>query len=165
VLAIHAGLARGGRQVAGGAREQESEAHPAPEAVRGTILAIQDHLSATTLRAGDERLHRWSAFVEHLKDIFAEGELAEAATCKSYLQVRQEGSRQVTRSLKASGHRLLDHAGSVSAEAAKAKAEAEYARYHALLDVQPRAVDTEFEKVARQLAKPETPRSKKEKKR
>lgn len=29
----------------------------------------------------------------HLKAIFAEGELSEAATCKDYLQVRQEGSR------------------------------------------------------------------------
>ena len=30
----------------------------------------------------------------HLKAIFAEGELAEAATCKDYLQVRSEGGRQ-----------------------------------------------------------------------
>jgi len=29
----------------------------------------------------------------HLKDTFAEGELYEEATCKSYLQVRQEGGR------------------------------------------------------------------------
>ena len=36
----------------------------------------------------------------HLKAIFAEGELAEAATCKDYLQVRQEGSRDVTRRLR-----------------------------------------------------------------
>ena len=36
----------------------------------------------------------------HLKAIFAEGELAEAATCKDYLQVRKEGKREVTRSLQ-----------------------------------------------------------------
>ena len=35
----------------------------------------------------------------HLKAIFAEGELAEAATCKDYLQVRQEGAREVSRNL------------------------------------------------------------------
>jgi hypothetical protein len=29
----------------------------------------------------------------HLKAIYAEGELAEAATCKDYLQVRSEGRR------------------------------------------------------------------------
>lgn len=36
----------------------------------------------------------------HLKAIFAEGELDETATCKDYLQVRQEGMRQVTRTLR-----------------------------------------------------------------
>jgi hypothetical protein len=36
----------------------------------------------------------------HLKSIYAAGEVAEEATCKDYLQVRQEGSRQVRRALK-----------------------------------------------------------------
>lgn len=36
----------------------------------------------------------------HLKTIFTEGELDEAATCKDYLQVRREGSRDVRRSLR-----------------------------------------------------------------
>jgi hypothetical protein len=36
----------------------------------------------------------------HLKSIFEEGELAEEATCKEYLQVRQEGKRQISRKLK-----------------------------------------------------------------
>jgi hypothetical protein len=36
----------------------------------------------------------------HLKAIYAEGELTEVATCKDYLQVRQEGKRQVERSLR-----------------------------------------------------------------
>lgn len=36
----------------------------------------------------------------HLKTIFAEGELTEEATCKEYLKVRQEGKRQVSRSLR-----------------------------------------------------------------
>jgi hypothetical protein len=36
----------------------------------------------------------------HLKSIFAEGELSEAATCKDYLQVRQEGGREVSRNLR-----------------------------------------------------------------
>lgn len=34
---------------------------------------------------------------QHLKAIYAEGELDEAATCKDYLQVRQEGERTVSR--------------------------------------------------------------------
>jgi hypothetical protein len=53
--------------------------------------------------------------------------------------------------LKASGRKLLDHAGNISAEAARAKAEAEYERYNAGQDSGPRAIDVEFEKVARQV--------------
>lgn len=55
----------------------------------------------------------------HLKAIFADGELVEAATCKDYLQVRQEGARQVSRSLSyyslpailAVGYRVRSHRG------------------------------------------------------
>jgi hypothetical protein len=36
----------------------------------------------------------------HVKAIFAEGELTEAATCKDYLQVRTEGGREVSRNLR-----------------------------------------------------------------
>ena len=36
----------------------------------------------------------------HIRDIYEDEELIEAATCKEYLQVRFEGSRQVQRSLK-----------------------------------------------------------------
>jgi len=34
----------------------------------------------------------------HIKGIYEDGELDELATCKEYLQVRQEGARQVRRS-------------------------------------------------------------------
>ena len=36
----------------------------------------------------------------HLKNIYAEGELLEAATCKEFLQVQTEGNRQVERRRK-----------------------------------------------------------------
>lgn len=36
----------------------------------------------------------------HLRAIYEEGELNETATCKEYLQVRTEGERQISRSLK-----------------------------------------------------------------
>ena len=63
--------------------------------------------------------------------------------------------------LKASGRELLDHAGKISAEAAKAKAEMEYERHHALLDSQPRAVDADFEKAVKELKKLPVPKGKK----
>lgn len=55
----------------------------------------------------------------HLKDIYAEGEQSEAATCKEYLQVRTEGNRSVSRQVKhyrlevvlAVGFRVRSHRG------------------------------------------------------
>ena len=63
--------------------------------------------------------------------------------------------------LKASGRKLLDHAGTVSAEVAKAKAEREYARYQAREDEKPRRIDAAFDAIAKQLEKPAPPRGKK----
>ena len=37
--------------------------------------------------------------VQHIRNIYADGELEEQATCKNFLQVRQEGNRQVTREI------------------------------------------------------------------
>ena len=36
----------------------------------------------------------------HLKNIYEEGELEELATCKDFLQVQQEGTRNVERNLR-----------------------------------------------------------------
>ena len=55
----------------------------------------------------------------HLRAIYDEGELVEEATCKDYLQVRQEGAREVQRSLRhynleavlAVGYRVRSHRG------------------------------------------------------
>ncbi len=60
--------------------------------------------------------------------------------------------------LKISGRPLLHHAGGVSAEDARARAELEYAKYKTLLDASPRAVDADFEKTAKELKKLPTPR-------
>jgi hypothetical protein len=61
--------------------------------------------------------------------------------------------------LRASGRELLENAGNVSAEAAKLKAEQEYARYHALQDARPRPVDSAFEDATKQLQRPAAPRT------
>lgn len=64
--------------------------------------------------------------------------------------------------LKISGRELLDHAGKISAEQARAKAEMEYDRYRKLADAQPRPVDTAFEQAIKRLPKPAPkPRKKK----
>lgn len=56
---------------------------------------------------------------QHIRAIYAEGEAEEEATCKPYLQVRAEGGRSVSRSLKhynldvvlAVGYRVRSHRG------------------------------------------------------
>jgi hypothetical protein len=66
--------------------------------------------------------------------------------------------------LTLSGRELLNHAGKISAEVAKAKAEQEYDRYRTLIDAQPRRVDTDFEQAAKRIQKlprPAKPRKKK----
>lgn len=65
--------------------------------------------------------------------------------------------------LKATGRQLLDHAGKISAETARAKAEQEYARYRELEDAKPRAIDAEFERVTKQLQAPRAKRKRSKK--
>ena len=67
--------------------------------------------------------------------------------------------------LKISGRKLLDHAGKISAEQAKIKAELEYERYRAFVDAQPRLVDLAFEKAASELKKLPKPKKPKPPKR
>ncbi|ADG68478.1 conserved hypothetical protein [Planctopirus limnophila DSM 3776] len=67
--------------------------------------------------------------------------------------------------LKLSGRELLQHAGKISAEDARNKAEAEYARYRQFLDSQPRRVDDDLEQAAKEiqkLPKPKRPRKPKD---
>ena len=67
--------------------------------------------------------------------------------------------------LKLSEHELLDHAGKISAEQARMKAELEYDRYRVFVDSQPRLVDADFEKAAselKKLPKPKKPKLPKE---
>ncbi len=47
----------------------------------------------------------------------------------------------------------MHHAGKISAEQAKTKAELEYDRYRAFLDSRPRSVDADFEKAVTDLKK------------
>lgn len=104
----------------------------------------------------------------HLRNVYDEGELDRAATCKDFLQVREERARTVvwayfdaaefraqshepTRMrdwivhlegmIAAIGGQRLEGAGTQSHAQAKAKAEDEYAKYRAALDVPPSQVE------------------------
>lgn len=101
--------------------------------IQGEILFYQTEDGRTRVECRFDRETLWltqAAMAElfqttpqnitrHLKAIYAEEELSEAATCKQYLQVQQEGSREVSRKRKfysleavlAVGYRVRSHRG------------------------------------------------------
>lgn len=85
-------------------------------------------------------------------------EYAELQALERKPMTMQDWITKLDEFLKISGRELLDHAGKISAESAKAKAELEYSRYRALLDAQPQRVDADFEKAAQELKKLSRPK-------
>ena len=88
-------------------------------------------------------------------------EFAELRALQRKVMTMRDWITKLDDFLKLSEHELLDHAGKVSAEQAKVKAELEYSRYGALLASQPRTVDLDFEQAAKGLKKlpaPKTPK-------
>ena len=75
------------------------------------IYQAEDGLAKIDVRVADETV--WltqqqmaelfqssrSNIVEHIRNIYAEGELDEATTCRKFRQVRTEGTRQVNREM------------------------------------------------------------------
>lgn len=78
----------------------------------GTLWLTQQQL-ATLYQSTPQNI------TQHIRAIYADGEVEEASTCKPYLQVRAEGKRSVSRSLKhynldvvlAVGYRVRSHRG------------------------------------------------------
>jgi len=88
-------------------------------------------------------------------------EFAELRALQRKVMTMRDWIVKLDEFLKLSEHELLDHAGKISAGQARTKAEIEYAKYRALLDASPRAVDADFEKATKELKnlpKPKKPR-------
>jgi hypothetical protein len=91
-------------------------------------------------------------------------EFAELRALQRQVMTMRDWITKLDDFLKLSEHELLDHAGKITAEQAKLKAEVEYDRYRTLMDSQPRRVDLDFEKAVadlKKLPKPAKPRRKK----
>ena len=88
----------------------------------------------------------------------ADIEFAELRALQRKVMTMRDWIEKLDEFLKLSEHELLDHAGKITAEQAKLKAELEYDRYRKLLDAQPRAVDLEFDKAVMELKKLPKPR-------
>jgi hypothetical protein len=80
-------------------------------------------------------------------------EFAELQALRRKAMTMQDWITKLDDFLKLSEHELLDHAGTISAEAAKTKAEQEYERYRSLIDAEPRQVDRDFEEAMKTLEK------------
>ena len=88
-------------------------------------------------------------------------EFAELQALRRKTMTMHEWIAKLDEFLKLSDHELLDHAGKISAEQARTKAELEYDRYRKLMDSQPRLVDADFEKAVsdlKKLPKPKKPK-------
>ena len=88
-------------------------------------------------------------------------EFAELRALQRKVMTMRDWITKLDEFLKLSEHELLDHAGRISAEQAKMKAELEYDRYRVFLDSQPRSVDLDFDKAVtemRKLPKPKKPK-------
>ena len=95
---------------------KEENAQPAPmppeRAGQLVLYRTEDGRTRISCRVGDDSVWLTQAAIAdlfettpqnitlHIGAIYQEGELSEDATCKEYLQVRPEGSRQVSRRLK-----------------------------------------------------------------
>lgn len=102
---------------------------------------------------------------EHLKGIFEDRELDPSATIRKFRIVRTEGQREVARNvdhynlddfLKLSDCEILTHAGKISHDDAKEKAEAEFAVFKRKQAALPQPVDVHFEQSLDELKKIET---------
>ena len=90
-------------------------------------------------------------------------EFAELQALSRRVMTMRDWIEKLDDFLRLSDRELLDHAGKITAEAARAKAELEYDRYHALLDAQPRPVDADFEKAVQQIETAKVPALKRKK--
>jgi hypothetical protein len=84
-------------------------------------------------------------------------EFAELQALSRRVMTMRDWVEKLDDFLKLSDRELLHHAGKITAEAAKAKAESEYDRYRALVDAQPHQVDADFEQAVKQLLPPPKP--------
>ena len=85
-------------------------------------------------------------------------EFAELRALQRKVMTMRDWIAKLDEFLKLSEHELLDHAGKISAEQAKMKAEMEYDRYRVFLDSKPRAVDLDFDKAVTEMKKRPKPK-------
>jgi hypothetical protein len=152
-----------------------SHGHTAAEVIHQRVNAALPYMGLKTTRPGgiirkaDVAVAKNYLTEEELgtlnRIVSAYIEFAELQALRRKAMTMRDWIDKLDDFLKLSEHELLNHAGMISAEAAKAKAEREYELYRTLIDTQPRQVDQDFEQAVKRLEKlpkqkkPKTPKS------
>ncbi len=108
----------------------------------------KDDVSIAKNYLGEDELHALNRIV----NVYLE--FAELQALNRKPMTMCEWIAKLDEFLKLTGRELLNHAGQISADDAREKAEAEYERYRKFIDSQPRAVDADFEQTVKKLPKP-----------
>lgn len=119
----------------------------------------KDDVSVAKNYLNEEELHGLNRIVN------AYLEFAELQAMNRKPMTMRDWIAKLDEFLKLSGRELLAHAGTISADDAKTKAEIEYERYRTFLDTQPRRVDDDLDRAAKEmkkLPKPKKPRKPKD---
>lgn len=146
--------------------------HTAAEVVHERADASKPHMGMRTTRAGgvirkdDAAIAKNYLEAEELqvlnRIVTMYLDFAELQAMNRAQMTMQAWIDKLDEFLKLSGREVLRTAGRISAQAAKVKADREYARFRELEDAKPRAIDAEFDRVAKHLkAPPKKKRSKK----
>lgn len=147
-----------------------SPGHIAAEVIHERADATQPHMGLQTTRPGGvirkddvavAKNYLSAQELEFLNRIVnAYLEFAEVQALNRKPMTMRDWATKLDDFLKLAGRDLLTHAGKITAETAKAKAELEYDRYKKQLDTLPRPVDADFEKAAKALRKLPRPKKK-----
>ena len=142
--------------------------HTAAEVIHARVDAGKPFMGLKTTRPGGiVRREDVSVAKNHLEAdelgvlnriVNAYIEFAELQALNRRVMTMRDWITKLDDFLTLSEHELLDHAGKISTDAARAKAELEYDRYRVLIDSQPRPVDADFEQAAKQLQKMPKPK-------
>ncbi len=136
--------------------------HTAAEIIHQRADSSKPHMGLSNIAGKEPRKSEISIAKNYLKEdelnllnriVTAYLEFAELQAERGRLMKMVDWVTKLDDFLKLGDHDLLTHAGKISAEQAKEKAEIEYDRYRRVIDVQPTQVDKDLEAVIGKLSK------------
>lgn len=136
--------------------------HTAAELIHQRADSSKPHMGLSNFASKEPRKSEVSVAKNYLREdelnilnriVTAYLEFAELQTTRGRLMKMTDWVTKLDDFLKLGDHDLLTHAGKISAEQAKEKAEIEYDRYRKVIDIQPTQVDKDLEAVIGKLLK------------